>query len=301
MKIFISGITGFVGGRLAERLDVEHRLCGCFGSSVPEGAAARAEAVRLDFADDPRRVEDLLDGMRPDLVLHCAALSRPADVAADPRAGRLVNVEAGRSIAAWCRRRERPLLAFSSDTVYADAALAPAPPGGWREEDPPGPLSAYARSKVELELAVAEVFPPATLLRCSLVHGRAPAGGNSFSTWLAARLAGGGEAPVFRDNRRHAIAACQVADAVQALLADPPPGPLNLGGADYLSREELARLWCEEAGVDPARLRPLDQAEAGLADPLARELPMSLERLAARLGRAPEGAVRGLAREHDRP
>lgn len=297
MKIFISGITGFVGSRLAERLVQAHALSGCHRRIAPDGVAARAECVRLDLADDPRLVVDRLEALQPDLVVHCAALSRPADVARDPRAGRRVNVEAGHWIADWCRRRERPLIVFSSDTVYADATVEAAPAGGWREEDPLAPLSAYARSKAELEATVGAVFPPATLLRCSLVHGRGPVGGNSFTGWLEGRYAGPDPVPVFHDNRRHAIAACQVADAIEALLGDPPAGALNLGGADFADRATIARRWCERVGADPGRLRSIAQAEAGLADPVPLELPLNLDRLAARLGRPPEGLAAGLARE----
>jgi len=298
VKVFVSGLSGFVGGRLAERLAGAHRVCGCVHrhppwSLPPEAVAAPA----LDLGADPAALADLLEALDPDAVVHCAAISRPAEAAADPARAWRVNVESGRAAAAWCRRRGRPLIAFSSDTVYADAAAVPAPPGGWRESDPPGPASEYARGKPALEAALEETCPAATRLRCSLVYGRGPAGGNSFSGWLAARLAGPEPVPVFRDNRRHAIAAAQLADAVEALLARPLAGPLNLGGADHASREELARRWCAATGADPARLRPLDQADAALPDALARELPLNLERLAGLLGRRPGGLDAGLARE----
>jgi dTDP-4-dehydrorhamnose reductase len=299
VKVFISGISGFVGSRLAESLAGEHDLCGSRHSRP--GLAADAEIAVLDLAGEPRAVVDLLEGMRPDVVVHCAAISRPAEVAADPRRAQRVNVEAGHWIASWCRRRERPLLAFSSDTVYPDAAHRPAPPGGWSESDAPGPLSEYARSKVALEQAVAGAFPPATLLRCSLVYGRTPAGGNSFTGWLARQMAGEDPVPVFRDNLRHAIAAAQLTGILARLLSAPPAGALNLGGADYLSREAIARRWCAHTGADPARLQPLDQAEARLADPVARELPLDLTRLSALCGEPPGGLDAGLALEHPAP
>jgi len=308
MRILLTGVSGFVGGRLAEAWAGRHDLAGLTRRPVPH---LELEPLTLDLAEDPRGVEDLLEGWKPDWVVHAAAVSRPVEFARDPLRCRRVNVEAAHWIAAWCRRRGRGLVAFSSDTVYPDAAdpATPAPEGGWREVETPAPLHQYGRSKLEMEQAVLALLPEALLLRCSLLWGRSRPGQNSFSGWLLRRMEEGLDVPVFRDNRRALLAVGALAEILETLLgvleaggqeARELRGPLNLGGADYLSREEFARRLWRHLGWDPALLRPLDTAEAGLgAEAPARELPLELSRLAALLGGLPP-VDDWLPREHPR-
>ena len=298
VKIYLTGISGFVGSRLAEAWGGTHQLAGCSRSPV---AGLAAEHHALDLAEEPRRLADLLEAFRPDWVVHAAAVSQPQLFARDPQRARRVNVEAGHWLADWCRRRDRGLIAFSSDTVYPDAALRPAPAGGWPEETPCAPAHQYGRSKAEAEEAILARLPAALLLRSSLLWGRTrPADGgvsgrNSFSHWLLTRLEQDPPAPVFRDNFRHLLAAGTLPGILERLMAraqegNAARGPLNLGSADYLSREDFARLLLRHLGLDEALLRPLDSAEANLPEPVARELPLDLTRLRDLLGDLPTTA-----------
>lgn len=293
MQLYITGLSGFVGSRLAEAWADRHQLAGCSRHPVPW---LQVEHHPVDLAEDPRRLVDRLEAFSPDWVLHCAAVSQPGLFAQDPLRCRRVNVEAGHWVADWCRRRGRGLIAFSSDTVLPDAALRTAPPGGWRETDPLEPAHLYGRSKVELEQAVLERLPSALLLRSSLLWGRARAGQNSFSEWLLRRREADSPVPVFRDNRRHLLAAGALPGILESLIARLEEGgeiartlrgALNLGSADYLSREDFARRLWRQLGLDEAELAPLDTAEAGLAEAPARELPLDLSRLRGVLGELP--------------
>lgn len=306
MRILLTGVSGFVGGRLAAAWAGRHELAGLTRRPVPH---LTLEPLPLDLAEDPRGVEDLLEGWKPDWVIHAAAVSRPVEFALDPARCRRVNVEAAHWIAAWCRRRGRGLVAFSSDTVYPDAAATPAPPQGWSESDPVAPAHAYGRSKAEMEQAILELLPEALLLRSSLLWGRSRPGQNSFSGWLLRKLEEELEVPVFRDNRRALLAVGALVEILETVLARLEAGgegardlrgPLNLGGADFLSREEFARRLWQHLGLDPVHLKPLDTAEAGLgAQAPARELPLDLTRLSTLLGALPT-VEEWLPREHAR-
>jgi dTDP-4-dehydrorhamnose reductase len=302
VRIFITGISGFVGSRLAEAWSGGHELAGC-SRARPE--SLQAEHMAIDLAEEPRRLEDLLEACRPDWVLHAAAVSQPQAFVRDPARARRVNVEAGHWLARWCRRHDRGLLAFSSDTVYPDAALRQAPAGGWSEETPCDPVHAYGRSKAEAEAAILAELPSALLLRSSLLWGRARPGQNSFSRWLLARAEEDPPVPVFRDNRRHLLAAGALPAILAALIGRAeagaaPRGPLNLGSGDYLSREDFARRLFRHLGMDEDLLRPLDSATAELAEPVARELPLDLSRLRALLGELPR-TDEALPREYPPP
>jgi dTDP-4-dehydrorhamnose reductase len=293
MRLYITGVSGFVGTRLAEAWTGRHELAGCSRQSVPW---LSLEHHSLDLAEEPRSLVDRLEAFRPDWVIHCAAVSRPILFAQDPAGCRRVNVEAGHWLADWCRRRDRGLIAFSSDTVYPDAAECPAPAAGWSEASPTGPVHQYGLSKADLEQVVLERLPAALLLRSSLLWGRSRPGQNSFSGWLLTRYRENPPVPVFRDNRRNLLAAGALPGILERLLdlvmtggepARELRGPLNLGSADYLSREDFARRLLRQLALEEAALEPLDTAKAALPEPLARELPLDLTRLRGLLGELP--------------
>ncbi len=280
MKLLITGASGLVGERLAHDFSPYHHVLGIVNKRK---AQLDCETRAIDFSRDARELVPLLSGFNPDAVIHCAAVSQPQLVARDPEGSRAINVEAAWWLAGWCRKADRPLIAFSSDTVYPDAAESPAPLDGFFEGHPPGPLNAYGASKLEMEQSIFELFPDALVLRSSLLWGRAREGQNSFSNWLLKKQQQGGEVPVFRDNLRHPLAVSQVRQILEKLFESWPAGLLNLGSRELISREAFARKLFSHLGLDTAQLRPCDTADAGLLEPVPLSLPLNLSRLAGLL------------------
>jgi dTDP-4-dehydrorhamnose reductase len=281
MKLLITGASGLVGERLARDFSHNHHVLGVINSRQPQFAC---ETRAIDFSRDARELVPLLDGFKPDAVIHCAAVSQPQLVARDPLRARAINVEAAWWLAGWCRKADRPLIAFSSDTVYPDAATSPAPAGGFSENQSPAPVNAYGASKLEMEQSIFEHFPEALVLRSSLLWGHARDGQNSFSNWLLTKQQQGGDVPVFRDNLRHPLAVSQVKQILEKLFESWPSGLLNLGSRELISREAFARKLFTYLGLDTAQLKACDTADAALLEPVPLSLPLDLSRLATLVG-----------------
>lgn len=83
-KILITGIAGFTGSHLADRLCKEAELWGVHVdnrldniSSLVSDPAARVSLVRCDLTD-ARAVDELIERIKPDQLFHLAAQSSPA-------------------------------------------------------------------------------------------------------------------------------------------------------------------------------------------------------------------------------
>jgi dTDP-4-dehydrorhamnose reductase len=138
--------------------------------------------------------------------------------------------------------------------------------GRYAEGDAVGAVGSYGRSKQEAERRVAAAHPAATLARTSLLYGGAEPGPQE-------RLARDGTR-FYVDEIRSPAHVGDLADALLELLELDVPGPLHLGGADDVSRYELALL----LGADPARIE-----RAQTAPDRARDVSLDSSRAAALL------------------
>ena len=127
------------------------------------GRLGRELAPLLPGALDPARAElDVTDAdgvlaylraHRPATVLHAAAYTDVAGAEREPEACWRVNVLGTRHVADACAATDATLVHVSTDYVFwGDADPERAARGGYREDDPPGPVrNRYALSKLAAE------------------------------------------------------------------------------------------------------------------------------------------------------
>lgn len=176
MRVLVTGATGFLGGRVAERLSADHQVIG-IGRAVDnrQSELLRGLGVRMvrhDLNHRTRRsqLDVLLDEV--DAVVHCAALStlwgRWSDLYR-------TNVEASEHLAEHAAHRGLRLVHISSPSVVNREVFRRRAAGddiGTATHPVPEDLrlgrkfdSDYARSKFLAENAVRHAHPHAVLLR----------------------------------------------------------------------------------------------------------------------------------------
>ena len=144
-RIAVTGSSGFIGRNLVEAL-----------------SAKGDDVLPIMRPFDPSRIADALRGT--DAVVHLAgrvSAVRERDFVE-------ANVEGTRAVAEGARRAGVPIVHISSL-----AAGGPAPSGAPRSEgDPPAPITAYGRSKLESEHVIAAIEGLRwTILRPTVVYG----------------------------------------------------------------------------------------------------------------------------------
>ena len=212
MRILLTGPRGFVGARIAQRLEV-----------------TPAPSLRdMDEADVRAMVEDL----EPDVIVHTAAISDIGTCERDPEASFRVNVE----IPLWLSRTGVKCVMFSSDQVYSGSAGE----GPYAEEDA-APANTYARHKLEMENRVLDVNPECVLLRATWMYDMplygCPNRGNFLTNMLAARR---GRIAFPEGQFRGLTYARAVADMIVPALT-APGGAYNFGSENDLTMGETAR------------------------------------------------------------
>jgi dTDP-4-dehydrorhamnose reductase len=231
MRLAITGAAGMLGQDL-----------------VAAAKAAGHEVLAFPRADlditDGSAVRRALRDARPDVVVNSAAWTDVDGAETDEAGAVAVNGAGAGNVAAAAAAGGAWTVHVSSDYVFDGRKDAP-----YVESDPVGPLSAYGRSKLAGERAVAEAAPQRhTTVRSSWLFG---AGGPCFPATIL-RLAGEREElNVVDDQIGCPTFTGHLADALVNLAErdERPVGALHVAGGGRCSWFEFAREIVAGAGV----------------------------------------------------
>ena len=130
----ITGAAGLIGGYLVRSAP----------RWVPHWDVRGLTRAEVDLTDSTQ-IRTLWQRHRPNLVIHCAALSRTGVCEQDPARARRINVDATTQLADLAR--DLPFVFLSSDQVFDGTK------GNYVEPDEVNPLNVYGQTKAEAELS----------------------------------------------------------------------------------------------------------------------------------------------------
>lgn len=151
-KILITGSTGFLGSRLALYYKDKFDL---LLPSHSELNVSREEAVKAYIEEN-----------RPEIVIHCAALSNTGYCEQHSEESHRTNVQGTVRVAKACKQIGAKLIFMSSDQVYNGTPL----PDSLKEEDVLQPVNIYGRHKLEAEQRTQWNLPESVALRLTWMY-----------------------------------------------------------------------------------------------------------------------------------
>ncbi len=272
--MLITGITGFAGSHLAERLVAGGASVHGFAFEEPpyRNLAAVADDVRIHRGDITsfEDVRAALASSQPDVIVHLAGQAVPSEAARDPVGAVRVNVLGTAAVIAAAQQHPGlALVLASSAEVYGTPERSPV-----NEEAPIHPNNPYAATKVAAEALARELGDRETrsvvILRPTNQIGprQHPALAASPFAKQIAEAEAGRVAPVVRhgslDARRDFLDVRDMADAYARAAEMRPPGThvFNVGTGEAIGIDELLNTLLKEARVpvraelDPDRVRP---------------------------------------------
>lgn len=226
MRITVTGHSGQVVLAMLER--------------APQGVSVTALGrPELDL-EQTSTIAPAILASRPDVVVNAAAYTAVDLAESQEDTASLVNGTAAGEVAQAAARLGVPVIQISTDYVFDGALERP-----YREDDPVGPISAYGRSKLAGERAVAAATGNHAILRTAWVYS--PFGKNFVKTML--RLAETrDEVGVVADQAGSPTSALDIADAVFAVarnLVARPDDP-TLRGIFHMGARGQA-VWADVA------------------------------------------------------
>ncbi len=180
---------------------------------------------------------------RPQVVVHCAAISKSPLCQSDPALAWLTNTRVTEHLAELAG--DGQMLFFSSDLVFDGRT------GQYTEMATAQPLSVYGETKLAAEHAVLQ-HPRHVVIRTSLQAGASPTGDRSLDEQLRLAWAKGQTTRLFIDEFRSPMHASVTARVVWEIVAQQLSGLFHVAGAERLSRWEIGQLIAaRSAHLDP--------------------------------------------------
>ena len=278
MRLLITGGRGMLG-RTLERRWGEHEIV---IADLPEVDITRPSSIAAAIA-----------GARPDVVVHCAAMTAVDRCESERDEAFRINAVGSANVAAACSHSGCRLVALSTDYVFGGDLDRP-----YHEADRTGPRSVYGASKLAGEEAVRAQCPDHLIVRVGWLYG--PGGPSFVHTMLRLGAEAGDPLRVVDDQIGNPTSTDAVAERLLDLIDAGVSGTFHLtcgGEATWFGfASRVLTLGRSPRAVVPCRTDEYPR-------PAPRPANSRLEKRALRLGGfAPmmrwEDAVERFFREH---
>ncbi len=290
-KILITGANGLLGQKLVALLvkqtDLELIATARGHNRLPfsEGYTYRS----MDITDR-QQVLDTLAEVRPDAVIHGAAMTDVDKCELDKDACWAQNVSATEYIVEACGQTGAFLCHVSTDFIFDGAA------GPYDETAEPNPISFYGWSKYAAEKVVQHSPIRWGIARTVLVYGIAhDMSRSNIILWVKKSLEDGKTIKVVTDQFRSPTLAEDLAQGCALIATKQAEGIFNISGKEVLTPYEMAIQTADYFGLDKSLIT---KADASTFTQTARRPPRTgfvIDKARTVLGYEPHSFGEGIA------
>ncbi len=236
MHVLVTGALGRLGSKIAALLvEADHPVTG----------------VDVDSFDltDSEATRQAIELARPDLIIHCAALTNVDQCAREPDLALKVNAFGTYNVAMNAQRLGIPMILISTNEVFDGTAIK-----AYLEYDRTNPINPYGYSKWVAEEIVRDLVPAHTIIRTSWLFAH---GGRNFIQAILERAKEGKPLRVVTDEVACPTYNDDLAQAVIAMAERQAYGTYHLVNEGAASRYEMAREILDRAGFGETSIEPI--------------------------------------------
>jgi dTDP-4-dehydrorhamnose reductase len=159
MRIFLTGADGMLASDIIGVFNSSHSI---YGIDIN---GSEKYIQRCDIRDYAL-LHSIMAKYDPDIVLHLAAETDLERCESDPSHAEDININGTQNIARICGDLQVPLLYVSTASIFPGEKSS-----GYVEDDIPGPINVYSRTKLEAERIVRRDVPKNTIVRLGWAFG----------------------------------------------------------------------------------------------------------------------------------
>jgi dTDP-4-dehydrorhamnose reductase len=257
MKILITGANGFLGYYLISQLLNSHYTVIATGKGdcrLPFTGKRGFSYEAMDFTD-PFSVHDVFEKYKPSVIVHAGAMTKPDECEQNQWQAYITNVEGTLTLLSNAEEQKAHFIFLSTDFIFSGEE------GMYKEDDKPGPVNFYGKTKLEAEEAVKEYEYNWSIVRTVLVYGKPQVGRGNLLTVVKEKLEKGEGYNVFNDQVRTPTYVEDLAKGIVTIIEKNAKGVYHLSGIDLLTPYEMACKTAEFLGLDKSLIKKVTAAE----------------------------------------
>lgn len=290
-KVLITGSNGLLGQKLVYKLK-DRKDVQLIATARGENRLRQQtgyEFLTMDICER-ESVDSVINSVRPDHIIHTAAMTQVDDCELDHAACDRANVDAVQYVVDAASRNGSHLIHISTDFIFNGED------GPYDEEGVPDPLSYYGNAKLKGEQIVQASKLKWAILRTVLVYGIVDNMSRSnIVLWAKGALEKGKPINVVGDQFRSPTLAEDLADGCILAMDKSATGIYNISGKDQFSIIELVQTVADYYGLDKSLINPVSSET--LNQP-AKRPPVTgfiLDKARKELGYDPHSFIEGIA------
>lgn len=292
MKVLITGANGFLGHYLTGQLLAKGIAVIATGKGecrLPYADNLLFQYQSLDFTD-PEAVQLIAGNIRPDVIVHSGAVSKPDECEQHKDYADKVNIEGTRYLLAAAAAVKSFFIFISTDFIFDGKK------GMYKEEDKGNPVNYYGLTKLRAESLVQQYAYEWSIVRTVLVYGKPLTGRGNILSVVKEKLEKGEEYSVFDDQVRTPTFVEDLAAGIVAIIQKRVTGIFHLSGKDIMTPYQMVCATADFLGLDKTLIRKVTAATFSQPAIRPAKTGFNIEKAKRELGYDPVSFQEGLAR-----
>lgn len=283
-RILVIGSTGLLGSKF---MDIGRESYEMYGTSRERGSKNSMERMDVTRREE---VFNVLEKIKPDCVVHTAAITDVDYCETHPEEAWRVNVDGTKNVAEACKRVGAKMIFISTDYVFDGKKLS------YSEKDKPRPLNYYAKTKLIAEHVLEALDVNYIVGRTAVLYGVGGHGKKNFAAWIIEKLQNKEKVKVVNDQHNNPTYANNLVEILLTLYKKDTNGIFHTTGSQCLSRYEFALRIAKVFGLDEKLISHTTTPELNQIAVRPEKVSMVTNKVERVTGMKPLGVEDGLAR-----
>jgi dTDP-4-dehydrorhamnose reductase len=235
MRIGVTGASGMLGTALVTHLSKLHKVFATSRSKGIEGKDIKWDCFDLT---DIELLNKWLDRVKPNVVIHCAAIVNVDLCEENFDLATKLHVETTKVMSNYLNRNNGRLIYISTDSVFDGKKH-----GSYNESDLVNPLNVYAKTKLMGERPV-QLMTNGLVLRTNII-GWTRENSVSFSEWMLKGLTDNIPLNLFYDVNFSPLNVYDLSIIIEKIIQKPIFGLYHCASSDGISKYDFGRKMAE--------------------------------------------------------
>jgi len=251
LKILIIGANGFLGTNLLQFQDTfeaQFVAADINNSNIQP----KTPFYHIDITNKNDTYKKLMN-IAPDIVIITAAITDVDQCEVDKDIAKSINTNGPKNVIKACEAVNSKLIFMSTDFVFDGTKMDAL----YNEDDVPNPLSYYAKTKYEAELAIIDSNLDFLICRTAVLYGWNKSKLN-FITWILKKLKQNEQISIVTNQINSPTFVRNLAEIILKLIEKEAIGIYHTAGDLSLSRYEMALQCADIFNLDKALITPIE-------------------------------------------